>query len=816
MAKKITYDLFGKLQLATIERQVEDAYNEGISLFFPGAFIEYPFACDGFLTDGLMLRLIIEYKYDEKLTNAVAQAKVLAQVLFYMKRFEDNGLALPNVIMVGDKNECFVIHASDIADYLDEKDVDWDAAPSEAGDKNPILVGKIATDENICPYIFRIEKGFDFKAIADRILDLSVNKPRFIRVTEHNIAEIFDNFTASVLRQPEALTPHDLVEVFLGILLDPEHYYPHPSKKDILVANGAHYRIFADAYRAFFAYYNRTYSPKEKMLFTEIADRLVEDTTRRRSGEFFTPTPFVNYAHRMLARHFGEEWRERYAVWDASCGTKNLTRDYRFKNLFCSTLNENDLRLSKGYNQEANSFVFDFLNAPLESLPAELWKVFEDNRPIITFQNPPYGRAGKSKDGDGTMGVESGAAKTAVNLEMIAAGMGKCSANLYAQFMYRIMMIKRRFHLTNFKIGLFSPTLFFSGSTFRAFRNEFLSEFRLIDAVQFQASHFADVKANWGIAFTVWECGVTENTNDFTFTLIDRGEEGKIVTLGTTRVYNLRPGEDLGTWVRAHQCTGEEMAAPNFKSAIRVDESSSVPARSGMLGTILNASNNIDQNATGVSMFSGVGYKGGNGRIFIGRDNFLHACAFFAAKKLIACDWINSKTEYSAPNEAAAGFDEFCHDAIIYSIFNPACFAVSMRNVAYRGNEYNVNNELFFMSRDEMMELANDNSNEECFTDARTDQDRFLFQYLQEHLLSYEAAAVLDCARDLVKSSFSLRPVFDMEHPEFQVNNWDAGWYQVKAILKQYDKSGLNKFEELYKVLAEKIRPMVYKLGFLR
>lgn len=42
------------------------------------------------------------------------------------------------------------------------------------------------------------------------------------------------------------------------------------------------------------------------------------------------------------------------------------------------------------------------------------------------------------------------------------------------------------------------------------------------------------------------------------------------------------------------------------------------------------------------------------------------------------------------------------------------------------------------------------------------------------------------------------------------------GWYQVKAILKEYMPNELKEFRELYKKLADKMRPMVYELGFLR
>lgn len=36
------------LESASIERQVEDAYNEALKKAFPDTRIEYPFACDGY------------------------------------------------------------------------------------------------------------------------------------------------------------------------------------------------------------------------------------------------------------------------------------------------------------------------------------------------------------------------------------------------------------------------------------------------------------------------------------------------------------------------------------------------------------------------------------------------------------------------------------------------------------------------------------------------------------------------------------------------------------------------------------------------
>ena len=77
MAKSKFYE---QIKSATEERQVEDVYNNGIKTYFSDAEITYPFKCDGFVDtkDGnKILRLIIEYKYDEDLTSKTGRAKVI-------------------------------------------------------------------------------------------------------------------------------------------------------------------------------------------------------------------------------------------------------------------------------------------------------------------------------------------------------------------------------------------------------------------------------------------------------------------------------------------------------------------------------------------------------------------------------------------------------------------------------------------------------------------------------------------------------------------------------------------------------------------
>lgn len=812
--KKISYDLYGKLQLASIEREVEDAYNNGISLFFTDSPIEHPYQCDGYLTEGLMLRLLIEYKFDEILSNAVVRAKVLVQVLFYLKQFEEGGLPLPNVIMVGDKNECFVIHSNLLVNYLDER-IDWDVAPSSAAAANPRLVQKIAQDDNINPFIFEINEKFKIEIVVKQIRDLAVNVKRYVRVTEHNIAEIFDYFSTKVIRKPEELDPHTLVEIFIGILLYPMDYYQHPGNRNILVGKQAKYSIFGDAYIAFFDYYNRNYTPQERMRFTEIADRLIEDTTRRRNGEFFTPTTFVDKAHRMIEQWLGYDWKEKYVVWDNCCGTKNLTRDYRFSNLFCSTLIADDLRLVESYNEEATSFVFDFLNDDIDSVPSKLFKVLKQNKPVVFFLNPPFA---SSASFVAERQKEDGAYDTMVAKMMRKDKMDLAARNTVPQFLYRIMKITEEFNLTNVKIALFCNPNFLCANSFGSFRNLFFDKFKFHSGIYFCASEFADVSEKWGIAFNLWEQGIQAERNFFSHTIVER-RDGQIRECQTKVIYNRDNLIDSSQWIRQIPVSAVKKDVPILSSGISLFKNprgkSIGKLSDDSIGCYYHVASDVYHSATYVALFTG-NCSHPSGKWSITRENFDRIMTVFAARKLIIGKWYDDKDVFLVPDTGNPCWNEFVSDAIVFSLFHSASNQSSLRHINYNGGIYDIKNEFFFMSRQEILSVANEKGNDVCYNDARTDSDRFVYEKLKTLDLSVEAKDLLKTARSLVLSSFDNRVLFDMEHPEYQINNWDAGWYQVKALLKQYDKKGLADFNKKFDVLSRKMIPKVYELGFLR
>jgi len=496
-------------------------------------------------------------------------------------------------------------------------------------------------------------------------------------------------------------------------------------------------------------------------------------------------------------------------VWDNCSGTKNLTRDYYFKELYCSTLENAELEISERYNREGTSFQFDFLNDSLDKLPQGLKDALENNKPIIFFINPPYAGTGS---GAGKV-KEKGTIKTMVNEQMLSDKIGACSQNLYAQFLYRIMMIKKQYNLTDIHIALFSPTLFLTGGSWKGFREHFLKKFDYNSGVQFKASHFADVADSWGISFSIWNNGETTDKNNFNYNLIDN-IDGEIEVIGEKDVYNIDGGTSASAWVKP--TIVNKVLFPNASSAIvvRGKENSDVLWGENSIGYFYNKSNNVDKNTLDVALFTmpffdAHGYS-------VTNDNFDKCTALFSARKLIEKNWVNSKDEYLAPNEENEHYNEFVNDSLVYSLFHSASNQSSLRQVEYKGKLWDIKNEFFFMSKDEVMELANENNLDFTYNDARVSSDRYVYTKLQGIELSPEAKAVLDKARELTIKSFRYRELFNEEHPEYQILNWDASYYQLKAMWKEFMPNEYKEFKELYKKLADKMRPRVYELGFLK
>lgn len=802
-------NFFEKISCSTQESQVQETYNEMFKSVFKINTVDRKCQCDGYIDtrfDDTDISMLIEYKYDIRMKDKIERARVIAQCVGYLHKFEESGMALPKLVFIGDINECMIIHTNDLIKFLDLDCVNWDIAPCNLCQENNLIMLIV---KSINPWVYDVDSNFKFDDIANKIISLCKGINQQVHITEKNIEKIFNNFCKRVLKNANKISANDLVAVFIGAMLDQEHYYKHPTKKNTLIANGATIAINGDEYDAFMNQHSTDYSPKEKRIFASISDRLIEDTNRRNKGEFYTPTIWVDYAHKLITERFGSRWKEGFVVYDCCCGTKNLTRDYRFKELYCSTLEQAELDISKNYNKEATSFQFDFLNDSLDDLKVKapgLLNAFENNKPIMFFINPPYV---KPNGANGNTSQSSNVCKEMRNID------GFKQSELICQFLWRILNIKRTYHLTNCCIACFTKPTWLCGESTSRFRKLFFQHFKFTNGIMFNAGEFANVSAQWGITFNMWRPGECINKNEFEHTLTRSTIDGEIEEIGTKVLYN----RDGINYIPCSKLISQVVKQYNanklaFKFDIKTNTIKALykKAPDDYLSLHIGLHGDCVQNNNACYIKSGIDNEVRDtiGSNAITKQNFLSACMIYAMRNVIQTNWIIDKDSYIIdPNREYP--ESFITDCLVYSLFSN--YAVSMHH-----EQGSLKNEMFWMSKKSILDLAEQYNNTECYEDDITSEDSFAYNKLTERAdtLTDIAIKVLAAGRNLIINSFQYRELFNESHPEYQINNWDCGFYQLKALLKEFMQDDLKAFRTLHKQLGDKIRQQVYELGFLK
>jgi len=811
-----------QLEGSVVEKDNENLWRTELLSRIEGGKINSPFGGDGLLeainpNTKKDLRTLLEFKFDTPLKNKLTQCNILIQCLYYIKKYENAGQKLPSTIFVGDTDECFAIHTNAIIKYLGH-DIDWKIAPSEAYKKNPQTIQAMVEDIDILPFVYNVDNEFKIQEVIDKLWDLTDNVVRKIRITKDNIVNIFDYFDENVLKNCE-LTTNEKANLFIQIVINPSENYIHPKKSVVVTKSYGEIVINRNQFKSFFSHFEGdVYSPKEKEGLTALVDRLVEEETRRKKGEFFTPTAFVDLAHTYISNTFGEDWKDKFVVWDNSCGTMNLTRDYKFNELYCSTLEQSDIDTANqmGYNPEATKFQYDFLNGDYNVLPEGLRTAIDSGKEILFLINPPYASASNmgTEEGDSKEGV----AKTKMNIEMLEGKWGKSSSNLYTQFLYRIKKFQEI--NKNIKIGIFCPPLFLSGASYKSFREKFLTHFSFEKGFLFEASHFSDVAKGWGISFSIFDNKT--NINKFNFDTITINETFELIDNGIKTIYNTDNEKPASEWVREEIKKLPKIDLPNMNSSLKVNVNGNLNGlKKGVengLGCMNSNSNSVYKNGTDVFIVSSVSSL--NANVDVINSNFYKVISLFSSRKLITANWINCKDEYLKPNVGTKEYEQYTYDSIVYSLFNNSSQQSSLRNVNYKNQEWDINNEFFWLSKEQMIELANDNGYDELYRDARNGSNRYVYIKLFGEgvydLLSDDAKQVLDMATELVKKSIPMRQAMSDTNPEYHLNSWDAGYAQLKLVWKEYFKDEFDEFRKAYTRLEDRMRPLVYELGFLK
>lgn len=802
-----------KLERTLNEKDVENVYREEILSNTKGAVITSPFNTDG-LMEAKNVRTLLEFKYNTSLKSKLTQCGVLIQCLYYIKKFEQAGEKLPSTIFVGDKNECFALHTNDVVKYLSE-DIDWTITPSNASKENASLLKAMVDDTNILPFVYDVDENFSIKEVLFKIKELSENIVRKILVTKNNISTVYNYFDENVLGKTD-LNTNQKANLFIQIIINPQNNFLNPNKHNELIteSNGS-VSVNSRQFKSFFKHFDgEDYSPKQKEELTGVIDRLVEDTVRRNKGEFYTPTAFVDLAHDYISDVYGDDWKERFVVWDCAWGTGNLTRDYRFKELYASTLEQSDIDTANqmGYNPGATKFQFDFLNDPDSNLPQGLQDAINSGKEILFLINPPYATANNMNKNNDHKG---GLSNTVLGEEMRRTKKwGSSTQQIYSQFFYRIWKYQQT--SGNIHIGVFCKPNYLQSGSFDKFRKEFLGSFNFKRGFLFQASHFSDVSAEWGINFAIFDNN-DNKVNGFEHDIIDISKETfELESRGSEYFYNTDFKNRASDWVRQEIKGLKTYDAPQQSSTYIIKEKGRGSITTDSLGYFLNASNNVYYNSQSVGFFSSC-FSNGNGLSVI-KENLTKCTALFTARKTIKGNWINDKDEYLAPTEEHELYEQFSNDSLVYSLFNNSSQQSSLRQVDYKDKKWDIKNEFFWLSKEEVMELANKERNNEIFQDAKYSNERYMYKVLQskQGQLSQQALHILELANELYVECFKYHDLMHQEHPEYHLNTWDAGYAQLKLVWQKFSPEKFKEFRDVYNSWSEELVPMVYELGFLK
>lgn len=803
--------------------------------------------------------ILLECKLDQSFRDIKFTAGVLLQVICYLKQMQDKGGVLPKAIIIGSKVDCFAIGINCLAPYV-AKTIEGYKTASTAYKYNTEIIQEIINDVDIQSqlFIYDITPEFNIKdELIAKVVQLIQGTNLKLSLDPRSVAKAFDYFSMYVLKDSSKIEPRLQSKYFLQLVLnaDDNDFLPEKGKAYI---DGKKVDIDGKAFRAFQSIYKVTesYTSEEERQLTAIADRLIEDADRRRRGDFYTPTVWVDEAHKMLSEHLGDNWRDEYVVWDCACGTKNLTRDYGFKELYCSTLIEGDLELSRKYNVTGTpknelgcSFQYDFLNDDVEEfeilaeikrqkgsvsldiIKAAKLKLYKEapglieslyaGKKLLFFINPPYGTGGTREV------IRGGEARNAMSITKINALMnkakiGKASAQLYAQFVYRCMLIADLFGVLC-NLALYSKSAIKCSPTFAGLRASMVERgMKNYASMMFCAADFADCSDQWGVLFSCWTNG--EDKQDTMDVSIRRIENGTAVESEVKKLWSLDSKVSASDWIReplkgtkTNDCV--QMTSALLYSTTRKHGSLTNDA----VGFIHSDGNNVERNGQFIYLLTS-GAAHGHG-LSITPMNFLRVTAFFAARNIIVgkyVDWTNGKDEYMVPNMEHPAYKRFEADSIIYSLFNTASNQSSLRSIEYNGKKWDIKNEFFWLSTKQMLTLSRtgkmNKAVEQDILNYGT-SERYVYTLLQDPNIranmSATALAVLEKATELLIKSFEYRKDFDFNHPEYHINTWDAGWYQIKGTLKEYMPDDLKEFNELYKTFSDELRPLVYELRFL-
>ncbi len=798
--------LYEKLQLAKSEEDVKDIYIKALGL-------------KGYSKNLIDIQTK-EIWFEAKDSGSISTYAMFTQLMHYVQQALNKGEEIPPFLCVIDTKKAAIMKSEDVVPFLAKKTIKWGKSASsytqEALDAISAHIGTHFVS-------FRIETHEEefIHTIKNAIAKGDIIRTQ---ITPDNLKQVFDKWVQMIGREIKGVTEEDYALLFFADIMHDGTVSTHDNltaellhknNTPVFSLNGKIYELGnKEGYRQFWAIYHKPPKQEYRNYLLERRDSLIPLDERSFKGAYYTPLHVVDKAYDKLTETLGNNWQEKYIVWDMCCGVGNLeVKHSNPRNIYMSTLDSADVDVMKATKTcvAAQRFQYDYLNDDItddgqidytltNKVPEALRKAIAEEKKILVLINPPYA---ESTVADNTAGGDNSDNKTGVAKTKFANTAmdeyGKASNELYTQFVVRVAK-----EIPNATLAMFSTLKYVSAPTLDVFRSKWGAIFSGGFVVHSKA--FDGLKGEFPIGFLIWKTNqkLVNKTpaSEISVEVLDK----KANAIGEKSFYNL-PNENLLTnWIIRPKTNKQDIVP--LKNAV-VPATATKDLRGtkwsdGAIGYMLSGGNDLQHAGIQTVIFSS-GYGSARG-YFINPENLWQIAIVFSMRRLVKPTWLNDRDQFLQPTAPLT--DEFKTDCLIWMLFNGSNLTASANNLEWNGRQWSIVNHFIPFTESEV------NAPDRFESD-------FMVQYLKDKTLSAEAMAVLAEGKKLWQAYFAHTDVHTVRE-ELKLNRPDVGWYQIRKALQARNAGGdvapvsFKPFEEAYKALTEKLQPQVYELGFLK
>lgn len=796
--------LIAALSKAQSEEDVKDAYVKALGLkSFTKGRVDIQ-------TDNMW------FEAKESPTAAIA---MFAQLLFYVRQARASGEPVPAFLSVIDREKAAILETELAFPALDDAAIDWPTSASQVSKK---CISQVAAhiDGQFGTYQISLHEVEFLATIKSALTD-----GRIIRtpITPDNLRQVFDKWVEMVGREMVVPNEADYASLFFADIMHDGDKTAitglsarllSDGGKPVFILRGKFYELASlRGYHNFWRIWHRPPETRHRHYLLERRDSLLPLDEQKFKGAFYTPLHIVDKAYDLLGKTLGAGWQDEYIIWDMCCGVGNLeVKHSNYRNVFMSTLDQADVDIMRANKTclGAEIFQYDYLNDDVtdfgeidyrlsNKLPATLRQALTDAKAgtagakkILVLINPPYAEmtSGGNTATNATSGSKMGVTKTRfANASM--AIFGKAKNELFMQFIVRAYR-----EIPSGVLAIFSKLKYISTPTLDDFRREWGATY--LGGFAVHSRSFDSLTGNFPIGFLIWDTARRQPISDVNVTVLDKaGNE-----LGEKQYLNYDGKPLLTDWI-ARPPANKQVVIP-LKNAI-----APATAEKDLRGTRwsddaigwLNCAGNDLQNAGSKTMLFSSGYGSARG-LFVNNENLSQAAIVFAVRLLNAQTWLNDRDQFLQPSEPLT--DTFKSDCLVWMLFNGSNLSAGADGLEWKGGTWSLTNH--FIPFTESQVQAN----------GRFESD-FMARYIAGLTFSPEARAVLDEGRALW-TKFHATDFPRKVRDKYRLGRADAGWYQVRNALEANSENApvdFGPFKSAYGALGDKLRPMVYELGFL-